>query len=109
MKTLKDFFDTWKNMLTEASYLEDKEGNITHLTWEWDNILYNITAPHEGNDFTYILRINPKRTFDKWDNADIEEFYDSINELSYDLTFNIWVYKALLNIYIDRYVADLGD
>lgn len=109
METLKDFLKNWENTLTGASWLEDEKGNITNLTWEWDNILYSITSPHKGNDFTYMLRVNPKVTFDKWGNADIEEFFDDIDELNYYLEHRDWIKNALLDIYINRYLENYND
>lgn len=81
MKTLEDFYEHNKYSLKDIYTYEDIDGSLTHIGWEKDEILYNITAPHSENHFKFMIRINPKKTFDKWGNADIEEFFDTIDEL----------------------------
>ena len=113
METLQDFYNNYKNWFgdgSNVSCLYDGENNsMSHLTWEQHNILYSITAPHEGNDFTYLLRVNPKSTFDKWGNVDIEEFYDTIDELAHDLEYRDWIYRSLMWLYIDRYAESINE
>ena len=48
---------------------------------------YCIVAPHEGNNFSYILRRNPIITFDRWDIVDLEDFYDSAEDLLEELDY----------------------
>lgn len=111
MKTLNDFYDKYKKWFgtTASPLFDDKDGSMSHLTWEMNEILYSITSPHEGNDFTFLLRVNPKKTFDKWGNADIEEYYDTIDELIFDLEHNQWIYRLLMWTYIDRYIESFED
>ena len=110
MDNLRDFYNHWKQRycFNEDDIIEDSDGTITHIYGEFGDVYFCIIGPHEGNNFQYILRINPKQTMDRWINADIEEFYDTIGELSEDLEHHSWIYKALMNIYITRYLEELG-
>ena len=107
MKTMQDFYDEWNHFIQSNGVIKDDETNeITHIYMK-DNILYySIVAPHSGNDFKYMLRVNPIKTFDRWSVADIEEFYDTIDELNYDIKHNKWMYRTLLEIYLDRYMEE---
>ena len=46
-----------------------------------------VVAPHKGNHFSYMLRRNPIITFDRWDVADLEDFYDSAEDLLEELDY----------------------
>lgn len=106
METMQDFYNQWKDIdkLAISIITNDETGEITHIYMEDTFLYYSVVAPHSGNNYKYMLRINPIQTFDRWINADIEEFYDTINELNYNLRNNKWIYRTLLEIYLDRYV-----
>ena len=109
IETMQDFYDEWSHndILCISIITDDETNEITHIYMEDDILYYSIVAPHSGNNFKYMLRINPIKTFDRWSVADIEEFYDTIDRLDYALKNNEWLYSTLLNIYIDRYAEDL--
>ena len=113
MENLRDFFERWEFELDGASYLENTEtGEMTNLTWSKGGIAYSITSPHKGNDFKYLFRANPIKTFDKWGNADIERYFDNIEMLAnfvMDSYNNKWIERDLLDIYIDRYIESCGE
>ena len=85
----------------------DKE-NVDEIVWERNNILYNITSPHAGNDFTYLVRVNPRATFDKWSNADLEMEFNTCEEAVAAVNNELGVYEKLLDLYIDSYMENLG-
>ena len=83
--------------------LDDKE--ITHIYTEKDNICYCIIAPHDGNNNKFLLRINPKKTLDRWGVCDIQIPFNTYGKLIQYLEFHeIQTYKKLLYIYIERYL-----
>ena len=109
IETMQDFYNEWKaiNELLITAVTDDETGEITHIYMEDELLYYCIVAPHGGNGYKYMLRVNPKKTFDRWINADIEEFYDLIEALNYDLRNNKWIYRTLLEIYIDKYMEEI--
>ena len=111
IKTLEEFKMKYEKKLYFNNWhdITDGEGKITNLYWSYNNLLFSITAPHEGNEYKYMLRINPANTFDKWGNADIEEFYDDMDSLNYDIEHNDWIYRQLMWIYVDRYIENRED
>lgn len=85
--------------------------SIAEITWEYDGILYNISECQNDNDSeNWMLRINPTKTFDKWSNADIEEYYVTLEDLYFDIFENslTWLYRRLAHIYIEECAEDLG-
>ena len=60
---------------------------LSHIYAEKGCMYYCIVAPHEGNDFSYMLRRNPIITFDRWDIVDLEDFYDSAEDLLEELDY----------------------
>lgn len=101
------------NQLYERLYMRNKENlscvkegeDIYDIAWEYDNLLYNVTRSHD--EYTdYILRINPKATFDRWSNADIEVEYCTLEDLCFDIFESslTWIYRRLAQKYIAEYV-----
>jgi len=105
MNNLEDFFNRYKAMLHNVHFIYNNT-ELTHLDWERNGIYYSVTAPHEGNNFMYMLRANPVATFDKWSNADYEEFYDDLYELARDIDYETGIILELLSVYVDRYLED---
>lgn len=56
---------------------------LTHIYFS--NVPHNcvgcVTAPHNGNDFHFLLRVNDFYTFDRWTNADYEKTLLTANEV----------------------------
>ena len=61
--------------------IKDMDGYLSHIYAEKGCMYYCVVAPHEGNDFSYMLRRNPIVTFDRWSITDLEDFYDSAEDL----------------------------
>lgn len=47
-----------------------------------DNMIACIVIPHKGNHFKWLLRIGFKSTFDKWDNVEYENTFDTFQSLA---------------------------
>lgn len=113
MRSLYDFYmkevcNDNDNYYQGASAIGDLDsGFIDEIIWQRNNILYSITSPHEGNGFTYLVRINPQETFDKWGNADIELKFYNCDEAIAAMKYDALVYKKLLDIYIYKYMENL--
>ena len=90
--------------------IKNEDGTIRQIVWCYDNLLYSITEVEEidGEEKldNYLLRINPKKTFDRWSNADIEATYDTLNDLCFDIFESslTWIYRWLAQKYIEQYV-----
>lgn len=114
MRDLYDFYmrevhDNESNYYQGTSVIGDLDiGLVNEIVWQRNDILYSITSPHAGNDFTYLVRINPRETFDRWSNADIELKFFSCDEAIAAMKYDALVYKKLLDIYIDKYIENLG-
>lgn len=67
--------------------IRDDNGNISHIYAEKGLLYYCVVAPHSGNDFSYMLRRNAICTFDRWSMADLEDFYDSAEDLLSELSY----------------------
>lgn len=61
--------------------IKDIDGCLSHIYAEKGCMYYCVVAPHEGNHFSYMLRRNPIVTFDRWSIADLEDFYNSAEDL----------------------------
>lgn len=67
--------------------IKDIDGYLSHIYAEKGCMYYCVVAPHKGNDFSYILRRNPIVTFDRWNIVDLEDFYDSAEDLLEELNY----------------------
>ncbi len=87
--------------------IKNEEGDIQQIMWQYDNLMYCVTVPHDEYN-EYMLRINPKETFDRWHNADIEVYYTTLEDLCFDIFEGslTWIYRRLAQKYISEY-ADL--
>ena len=63
------------------------DGWLSHIYAEKGCMYYCIVAPHEGNNFSYMLRRNPIVTFDRWSIVVLEDFYDSAEDLLEELDY----------------------
>lgn len=80
----------------------DDTNEITHIYCDKDILSFVFIAPHSGNKFKYILRVNPTETLDRWSVCDIQKEYNSAMELLNDFDIDK-LYKELLEIYINFY------
>lgn len=67
--------------------IKDMDGCLSHIYAEKGCMYYCIVAPHKGNHFNYMLRRNPIVTFDRWSIADLEDFYNSAEDLLKELDY----------------------
>ena len=67
--------------------IKDLDGKLSHIYAEKGCMYYCVISPHEGNDFSYMLRRNPIITFDRWSSVDLEDFYDDAEGLLEDLNY----------------------
>ena len=67
--------------------IKDIDGCLSHIYAEKGCMYYCIVAPHKGNHFSYMLRRNPIVTFDRWSIADLEDFYNSAEDLLKELDY----------------------
>ena len=67
--------------------IKDDNNILSHIYAKKGCMYYCVVAPHEGNDFTYMLRRNPIITFDRWSIADLEDFYNSAEDLLEELDY----------------------
>lgn len=67
--------------------IKDIDDCLSHIYAEKGCMYYCVVAPHEGNDFSYMLRRNPIITFDRWSVVDLEDFYDSAEDLLEELDY----------------------
>lgn len=114
MKTLNDFYEKYKNNIHFQKIdiiTENDSTEITHMYWvDLDNFLaYCLVAPHSGNHYKFMLRVNPIKTLDRWSVADIEEFYDTIDNVDYVINDNKWIYKCIARYYVENYIDAIKD
>lgn len=67
--------------------LIDENNLLSHIFASKGCMCYAVVAPHKGNDFKYILRRNPIVTFDRWSIVDLEDFYNSAEDLLEELDY----------------------
>ena len=67
--------------------IKDENNCLSHIYAEKGCMYYCVVAPHNGNDFSYMLRRNPIVTFDRWSIVDLEDFYDSAEDLLEELNY----------------------
>ena len=111
MNKLVKFYKRYKKRLgdtVEVFYTDKTKTDITHIYWKNEGICYCIIGPHNGNGYQYILRVNPEKTLDRWINADLQYYYRNIEGIINALfkRGTSWIYKELLDTYIDAYLED---
>lgn len=84
---------------------ENGTKNITHIYTKKDDLSFVFIAPHAGNNFKYLMRVNPTKTLDRWSVCDIQNEYSTEEEVinNFDL---IKLYQKLLDIYIDNNIEE---
>lgn len=105
MEDILDFLNKHRE-LHITDIIKDND-EITHLYFECDDLYFCAIAPHSGNNYQFLLRANPKKTFDRWSVADLQIPYITAQRLiDY---FNIDDFrKQLLDIYVDYYNEEYG-
>lgn len=84
-------------ILNEYSVLKDENNEITHIYFEDDLLYYCVIAPHEGNNYHYILRVNNKKTMDRWSVCDAQYIYLDPEAIVNELQENMeMIYKDVL-------------
>jgi hypothetical protein len=58
-----------------------------------------LTEPHSGNKYKWMLRAEREDNFDRWSNADYQEFYDTVSSFKSDAVNK-------LNTYIEGFPYD---
>ena len=77
MKEILEYVKLWG---INVDTIED-DGEISHIYWEYQDEYYCAVMPHSGNHYQYMLRVNPKETFDRWSIADEEYFYQTSQDM----------------------------
>lgn len=67
--------------------LIDENNLLSHIYASKGCMYYSVIAPHKGNHFKYLLRRNPIITFDKWGNVDLEDAYNTAEDLLKNLDY----------------------
>ena len=91
----------------ELKVVENRDG---YLYAKNDVIMALIVSPHEGNDFSYLVRFSTVPAFDRWANScPIEEFFETTQEVVSFLKNNkTRIYKELLEYLAEefKYLCD---
>lgn len=66
-----------------------------------DVISYCIIAPHSGNDYKWLLRLNATATLDRWSVCDIQLAFDNVE----DLINTIDDTKKITYLVLDYYIS----
>lgn len=53
----------------------DMDGVVQYISKDGEHIAQFI-YPHNGTDYKYVVRINRSSTFERWSNAETEEWFD---------------------------------
>lgn len=105
MNDILDFLNKSREVhITDIIKDDDK---ITHFYFECDDLYFCVIAPHSGNDYQFLLRVNPKKTFDRWSIADLQIPYRNAQILIGYFDINDFR-KELLDIYVEYYNRDNG-
>ena len=67
--------------------IKNLDGTLSHIYAEKGCMYYCVVAPHKENHFSYMLRRNPIITFNRWSITDLEDFYDSAEDLLEELDY----------------------
>ncbi len=73
--------------LTSVDIIESEiDSTSSHIYGGNDFIVVLVAAPHEGNDYKWLLRMSPKVSFDRWANScAVDEEFESADDLRYYL------------------------
>lgn len=69
------------NMLIKNGYLFTGNFEESHYYFANDKVMVCYVTPHEGNGFKHMIRAEIIEDFDRWSNAQFEEFIDEVDEL----------------------------
>ena len=110
MEELLNYLEISGYELEDSSVIRDDDGAITHIYTSKDDLYFLVVAPHEGNHFKYLLRANPKTTFDRWSVCDFEREFEQSHEVAKYLEENIIrIYQDILELYTNHYMEDNYD
>lgn len=106
MNEIFDYLDSNYNIYD--SY--ENNNKLTHIYAE-DNLLYYcIIAPHEGNDYSFLLRVNTKKTFDRWSICEFEEKFSTSEKLIKFLKKDKErIYREILAEVLEYHVKDFEE
>lgn len=69
------------NIMEENYFVLTNTFQESHYYFEYRDTCISLVTPHKGTDFKYMIRAEKKIDFDKWGNAQYEEFFSSEKEL----------------------------
>jgi hypothetical protein len=92
----------WFENDSENYEIDEYEG---HLEAKTETVIYMIVAPHNGNDYRWMLRVSTRSAFDGWANSiAVEEFFKTeIEVCNYLDEHQLDIYKELLAYLSEEY------
>lgn len=69
------------NIMEEKDFVLTNVFQESHYYFDHGDTCISLVTPHEGTDLKYMIRAEKKIDFDKWGNAQYEEFFSSEKEL----------------------------
>lgn len=91
-----------ENSLAVRTYINSFGSHLYNI----DGIITTVViAPHEGNEYKWVLRLSPAVSFDRWANSShIEECFESANDMrEYLYRMRLVIYAQLFEILSDDY------
>lgn len=82
---MNEIYNYVKNWGEDIDCLYDDNDNITHIYWSFEDNYFCVCEPHSGNDFKYLLRVNNKETFDRWNSAEVEIYTKNAEDIISEL------------------------
>lgn len=55
--------------------------DFDNFYFEIENIIVSLTTPHSGNNYSYLLRADFKKNFDRWSNCEFETNFKTNEEM----------------------------
>lgn len=78
---MNEIYNYIKNWGSNVNIIYNQDNSISHLYWVFEDKCFCVVEPHNGNNYSYLLRINGQKTFDRWSNAEIEIFTNTADEI----------------------------
>jgi hypothetical protein len=92
-------------LVKSSTIVKDIDGCITHIYATKKDLSFCIIAPHECDEYEYVLRVNPIITFDRWSTCDFEKSFATDKRFIAFLSEHmIDIYSAILSVYIESYM-----
>jgi hypothetical protein len=96
MEQLKEWLENHNYFIGYDDIIYDN-GNITHIYFKDDLLIYCAIAPHSGNHYKYLLRVDTPKTFDRWGVCLAQYEYQSAEDIANELLENSeMIYKDVL-------------